>query len=165
MFAQQPVDRLADRRFRSGRLRGLGGQKSDREQRAGDSSGDYATDAEPVIEGADGGLVDGAGRGALAVSGELARGTERCSDCPAAWRSAPAPCSAGSPNTARPGGLNLKPRAGTALSGPSRTACPARPAWPASWDTPIPGQSAGRCAAGTTGQRPEPGALIALANG
>ena len=41
---------------------------------------------------------------------------------PATWRSAPALCSAGSPNTALPGGRNSKPRAATALSGPTRTA-------------------------------------------
>ncbi|HEY4850980.1 MAG TPA: hypothetical protein VII22_09290 [Streptosporangiaceae bacterium] len=42
--------------FRSGHLRGLGGQEGAREQRAGDSdgSGDDAPDAEAVVEGAGG---------------------------------------------------------------------------------------------------------------
>ena len=68
--------------FRSGRLRGLGGQEGGREQRAGDSdgSGDDAPDAEAVVEGADRGLADGVGRGALAVGGELAGDAERCPD-------------------------------------------------------------------------------------
>ena len=68
--------------FRSAHLRGLGGQEGAREQRTGDSdgSGDDAPDAEAVIEGADGGLADGVGRGALAVSGEVAGDTERCPD-------------------------------------------------------------------------------------